>query len=182
MVREGGGSKRRLRKRVGGDSIAFSLIICDSIGTSARAAYVSLDLSNSYCYPRVTTEVADMLSRLGSISGRREPKPRMARGSLMPYIHVRYTECQSDYLQRGRKVLLPGGLWCTFGIKSPDRPHHWISSGGSHTVTGRCQHRITSERNHNTKYLTTNGDSIVSTKWEKSTYSNPTGKKSLPMR
>ena len=123
-----------------------------------------------------------MLSRLGSISGRREPKPWMARGSLMPYIHVRYTECQSDYLQRGRKVLLPGGLWCTFGIKSPDRPHHWISAGGSHTVTGRCQHRITSERNHNTKYLTTNGDSIVSTKWEKSTYSNPTGKKSLPMR
>ena len=71
-----------------------------------------------------------MLSRLESTSGRREPKPQMARGSLMPYIHVRYTECQSDYLQRGRKVLLPGGLWCTFGNKSADRPRHWISSEG----------------------------------------------------
>ena len=124
--------------------------------TYARAAYVSLDLPNSYCYPRMTTEVVDMLSRLGSIIGRREPKPRMVRGSLMPHIHVRYTECQSGYLQRGRKVLLPGGLWCTFGNKSADRPCHWMSSEGithshwlvsaSNRVRTQPQHKITNNR------------------------------------
>ena len=61
-------SKRQPRKRVWGDSIAFFFIICDSIVTYARAAYMSLDLPNSCCYPRMTTEVADMLSGLGSIN------------------------------------------------------------------------------------------------------------------
>ena len=41
--------------------------------TRARAAYVSLDLPNSYHYPGVMTEVADVLSRLESTSGRQEP-------------------------------------------------------------------------------------------------------------
>ena len=48
--------------------------------------------------------------------------------------------------------MLPGGLWCTFGIKSPDRPHHWISAGGithshwpvsaSNHVRTQPQHKI----------------------------------------
>ena len=102
------------------------------------------------------TEVADVLSRLESTSVRREPKPWMVRGSLMPHIHVRYTECQSDYLQRGRKVLLPGGLWCTFGNKSADRPRHWISSerithshwpvSASNRVRTQPQHKIPNNR------------------------------------
>ena len=106
----GEGSKRQPRKRVRGDSAAFSFIVCDSIATCAGAAYVSLDLTNSYHYPGVTTEVANVLSRAGSTSGRREPKPWMVRGSLKPHKHMRYTECQRDCLQRGRKILLPSRL------------------------------------------------------------------------
>ena len=39
-------------------------------------------------------------------------------------------EHQHDYLRRGRKVWLPGGLMCIFGDKSADRLCHWISSEG----------------------------------------------------
>ena len=62
----GGRSERQPRKRVGGDSIAFFFIIYGFIVTRARAAYVSLDLPNSYRYPRAMTVVANVLSRLES--------------------------------------------------------------------------------------------------------------------
>lgn len=129
---EGGGSTRQSRKSVGGECVAFSTIVHDSIATYDRAAYVPLDLPKLIPLPR-SDDRGGWLCFIGQrvqVEGR-NLSHRWWEEALC---HIYMWNIQNINVTTSGEV----GKYCcqldygfTFCDKSACRLRHWTSSEGN---------------------------------------------------